>query len=286
MKRKIRIMLALFCICILSACNEEIEIPNVFLPEDDTTDQNQEVELGLPSEYTSIEVMDNLALVLSQKNNYIKSQSGTSYGTSSGFEAVQAISNKTYKYNKSFFLDTVSETTKSFLNISADVYHKAYFSGDEVAFNHSSDEISNSKTPTVSSEDDYEDEYGLLANSLDFTGYVIDNDTINSVNEDVVDGVYTYSFDLNTTTSCEGMYIQMTRYGGITDLIFTSIEVVVSIDSEWNILALDTKEVYSAKKYGATIRMTQELSTKFTFFDPNDNGIELPNISNYLNALT
>ncbi len=245
----------------------------------------EKIVMGSPSTYTALEVMDYISAKLVHENFYYKEQLGTSSGTASGTQCAQSISNKVYKFDSDYFLETESITTKSLFNISADIFHKAYFDNVNVAYNHSSSKISDTATPTASSESGYENKFGLLTNSKNFTGYVITEDTLNSSKYEAIGNDHSFYYNLNTSTSCQSMKVQMQEYGGITNLSFSSIELTMVVDSDWNIKYIDSKEVYEAKKGYSTIKMTQELHTTFTKFNLENPVIEIPNYLMYKETL-
>ncbi len=230
----------------------------------------EEIYMGTPDGYTAIEAMDYISLRLQSEQNYYKEQTGLSYGVAAGSDTEQAILNQIYKFENDFYINTESTTLKAALNVSANVYHKAYFDGYNVAYNHETKTISDTSTPSTTSQAGYDSTFGISANSTDFMGYIITNETINSSTYTKVDGNHVFYYNLNTTTATPNAIIQMEKYGGIYNLKFSSAELTMVLDDEWNIQYIDTKDVYSAKKrvvFEVNVSMTQELRTTFTKFD-------------------
>lgn len=267
----------------VSATHEEVYLSRVFKVV------VEEIYMGTPQGYTALEAMDYISLKLENEAYYYKEQTGSSYGVAAGSETIQAISNKTYKFLNDFYIETESTTQKAALNISANIYHKAYFDGYNVSYNHDTKVISDTATPSTTSQAGYAAAFGITANSTNFMGYVINENTINSSSYSYESGEHIFNYSLNTTTATPDLLIQMEKYGGIYNLQFSSIELTMVLDDDWNIKYIDTLDVYSAKKkvlFEVSVSMTQELRTTFTKFDIENPLITLPDYSIYKSALS
>ncbi len=238
--------------------------------------------LNKPSDYSSIEVIDYISEKLYLEKYYFKQTTGESKNNGFLTATTQLINNKLYKYDTTSYLEAMSETTYSKLGIDSSFYHNAYFTSADVKYIHSDNVITSTNSIISNSRSDYKIKYGLMADEKNFSGYVINESTSTSNYIGFNNGIYSFHYILNTTTSCENMKIQMKEYGNLSEVSFSSIEVTINIDEEWNLISYSTKEVYKAKKHGVNVEMTQNLTTTITKFDINNPDLTLPDLSRFL----
>ncbi len=223
-----------------------------------------------PKYYTPLEVMNIIETNLVNEKEYLKNVSGQSI-TLDDLGVTQVINNNTYVYND--YTYAIFESSSWAVSFT----HKAMFYNDKIKYSHSSDKVNE-----VSIEN-YKSKYGLLADSANFTGYVISEETVLSsqlVSSEKNKHVFEYVLD-NDKSSYD-MRVQMKEFGGLTALpVFSSIKLTLTLDDQWNISKLETHELYKTKKRIIFIIETP-LEQKLTMTFSKYENIELPDISNYI----
>lgn len=244
----------------------------------------EEIYMGTPETYTALEVMDYVSLRIENESYYLKEQTGYSNGVTWAGTVVQSVSNKTYKLKDDYFLETVSLTTQTILGVKSPVYHNAYFDGYNVSYNHSSDEISNTSTPNVTSEQSYKEVFGVAPTDGNFTGYIINESTIDEWSYSKEESLHVFNYNLNATTSTKNISIQMIKYGGLSNFEYISVNLTMVLDDDWNIQYIDTFDEYKGRNT-INVSLEQKLRTTFTKFDISNPSITLPDYSRYKTAI-
>lgn len=252
----------------------EIETPG---PETETPEpeiETPEEDVDNPSNYTPLEIIDFLTSNLANEKNYLKSTIGTSK-TLSGFSVEQEIENNTYVYPEYVYAHYSSDSTVVTFN------HKALLYNDIVNYSHAG-KLS-TKWYLDTNKNDYKKQYGILADSVNFTGYVINEETVLDSKYSFEDDCFIFEYNLDLNLSCEDMKVQMKEFGGLVSLPeFEEIKVTIYLDYEFNILKIQTNEIYNTVKkviVNVDTKLEQNLITTFTKFEDN---VNLPNLDKYL----
>lgn len=218
---------------------------------------------------TAQEALIQTNLTTSQRNNYYSVTSGLSIAPF----VEQEVNNITYYYEDNIYATFLSES--SFVKFS----HQALYKGDKVAYAHNSSKASFSNDPSsVVSKSSYVSSYGLdasssgLDNTTNFTGYVLNENTITSDSKfkSYEDGIYTYEYVLNhsDTSTTAQMGSQMKVFGGLTKIpTFSEVVITINIDCENNLFSFSSNESYvvtkkvfiSANDYATTQSLTTYL---------------------------
>ncbi len=245
-------------------------------PEDPLIPAPEEPEEGVinPSDYSALEIIDLLTVNLANKKNYLKSTIGISK-TLSGLNVVQDIENNTYVYPEYVYAHYSSDSSVVTFN------HKALLYKDIVNYSHAGKW--STKWYLDTKKDDYIKQYGILADSENFTGYIINEETVLETNYNFQNNYFIFEYDLDLNLSCEDMKIQMKEFGGLVSLPeFEKIKVTIYLDFEFNILKIETYEVYNTvKKVIGNIETKLEQNLVTTFINFED-GLDLPSIDKYL----
>lgn len=193
--------------------------------------------------------------------------------------------------NDSYFFDGYEYSAFSSSSNLVNFIHRALYNDGNVAYFHDNSNSNTDGTPAKTSRTAYLSTYGLVPDKENFTGYVINEDTITSSEYlGYTSGVYSYKYILDLNSSCESMKTQMKTFGGLSSLpTFSLIEVTLFIDSNEKLLQTNTHEIYDAKKSlgflgSITTTLEQNLVTSFIEFDPSIYA-NLPNTTNYFNVL-
>lgn len=243
--------------------DEELEDEDVELEDEEETDS--------PANYSPLEMIEFLNTNINNYTDYKKTSVGTSK-TLSGVDVTQAIENNTYVYSEYVYAHYASNSWA----VSFD--HKVLLSDTFVNYTHDKNSYSNV------SRQDYSNKYGIVADSINFTGYLIDEDTILSSSIETYDSYYSFIYTLDNDLSSESMKVQMMEFGELKSLpVFDSIKITINIDKNFNILSINTNEIYNTVKrvlfWDEKTKLEQNLTTTFTRFDDLDS---LPNIDDYL----
>lgn len=185
----------------------------------------------------------------------------------------QSILNVTSKYLDTTYLQSQSLKVKGPANTT--FYHNAYYQNDNVNYVHSGSPITNN-TATSVTQNTYYEKYGVLANGYDFTGYTINENTINSseyITE--VNGLYQFKFTLNSNAATN-MIVQMHAYADLNSVTFSSIELTMIIDKDFNIISYDQVDEYTTNAYTINVTMKQTLSTTITRHGSVDSMVVVP----------
>ena len=114
-------------------------------------------------------------------------------------------------------------------------------------------------------EDDFYDRFGHRFDKL--TGYILNYDTVKSGKLEKVEGdVYTYRYVLDTVSATAYLRKEMVTNGNLSGYpTFSKAEIVVTMDSDWNVKTLTTDCKYSAKTMGISATCSEDITE--TFYD-------------------
>ena len=177
----------------------------------------------------------------------------------------QAVHNVRVVTSDSVFTEAIS--TSMFVKLGEQKYFKdgailvrkaSSISGDTATW---SDQI------VAISQQDYQDAYGQDPRNL--SNYVISRDTVQNPSMTANDdGTYTLTFDLEPEGASAYYRHQVRTYSGAAkNPEFTAVHMVWTIDSNWDLLQMDTVESYTVSMSGlGSLNCTSTLTEAFTDF--------------------
>ena len=240
------------------------EIPPIDVPTDDVNTYLDKPEGLTPADVT--DVRENLFIahkaLLMRESFY-----GESVGATTSFGISQQVSNIRYVVGefgkKNSFKQMVTK------GVVPNAY-QLYMWGDNYLFRNfdkvnSLDDVSWKNTASKLNESDFYNKFGHRSDKL--TGYILNYDTVLSGKlEKVENGIYTYRFVLDTVESTLYLKQEMVTNGNLSAYpTFNKAEIVVTMDSEWNVKTLTTDCEYTAKTMGINARCSEDITE--TFYD-------------------
>lgn len=214
---------------------------------------------------------------LSNERNYYKETTGTSYADAL-VNVNQKITNTVYVYEEYTYANLESSSW------AVKFTHQAVFKNDNVSYYHT-DKIQTSNNPSETiTKDTYLDKYGIDYTTKNFTGFVINDDTVLSSSYlGVENSLHMYEYELDLNESCVDMKLQMKELGGLKSFpIFSSIKIVLYVDNDYNVCRYDSIEAYDTVKFvfgfDQNASLIQNLVTVIHRFDEEtkpDTGVNL-----------
>lgn len=272
-------------ICRVTRSEDDVIVNLSVLITLDDLIREENFEINILRYLSSIEAIEVTTQNLSEKANYYKNTSGFSETLEGLIDVTQEIQNNVYYFEDYAYF--VARSNSSYVNFT----HRAMFKDEKVAYSHDSWSSTSEKSPsdTISVED-YCKSYGLDSTWENFTGFVINEDTLLSSSYLGYNNyIHSYEYDLDIDLSCYNLKVQMKAFGGLVSLpTFTNIKVIIYVDNDYNIVSFDSHELYySTKKvfFNQTVYLEQKLTTKFIDFDPIDLPDSFPNMEEYINAI-
>lgn len=187
---------------------------------------------------------DNLYICMGvmQQTTYRSVTTGTAKAKVGFIDYTQQVHNERVVTADSVFTEAVS--TSLLKNMGEQKYFKDGAILVRYASSVNADHTQWSDDIIAISQEDYTAAYGQDPRNL--TNYVVSEETVqNASMEDRGDGTYAITFDLEPEGASTYYKRQVRTYGGATkNPIFHSVHMVWTIDSEWQILKMDTVENY------------------------------------------
>lgn len=186
----------------------------------------------------------------------------------------QTSQNTTYKSGEEYFQECVSKST--FVNMT----HQAFIKGNKAVYRNSS-----SGELTSVSKNEYKSIYGVSPDDEAIGGFIVNNDTLKSVNLNSKSGDnYTYKIDLDGQAASINMVKQMKEFGGLNDYPeILTLTLYLTIDSNWTPSKLVIESTYNIS---IAVLGNKTCSHNFTTEYFNVNGaITIPNIDEFRQKL-
>lgn len=261
--------------------NKEVTLTGYTTFED--VEYIRELFLFIPSnefdEFGSIEeyiedpgfILNYVDYRLKNENNYVIEANGSTEGSVKlyfgTYDVKQDISSTTHKFEDIRAYDITSQTDKSPAG-DIDVYQKGIFTESGFSFSHARAEL-DEVTPIKRSFtlDSYIETYGVSP-FCHFTGYnILENDIISADYEQQEENhLFTYTI---TPGDCSiNKAQQISVFGKLEDVNISSIQFSLLIDSEFNLLEMNSTEIFKASMESFTASLTQNIKTTYTRFDP------------------
>lgn len=248
----------------------------------------EQIEMVSPVNANPLYVIDYLNEKLSVDTNYLLHSTGNSVGSVkilfSTYNINQSIMMNKFKYDDIMYFEADSKTIEGPYGKEENVYHESYFDNGQIAYYTAKQEIVESDIVKFFNNSQYIDTYGVLPTADNFTGYVINEDTVISSSYDgLSNGLYKFSYVLNTTTSCEAVALRTRKFGTLDEITMNSVKLTVFINEDWDLVSYKTDEEYLGKMFGFSTNLTQTINT--TFSKVGDIFDSFPNIDKYIDAL-
>lgn len=250
----------------------------------------EQIEMVSPVNANPLYVMNYLEEKLSVDTDYLLHSAGNSVGEIkilfSTYNIDQSIMMNKFKYNDVMYFEADSVTIEGPYGKKENVYHESYFDNGQIAYYTAKEEIVESDMVKFFNNSQYINTYGVLPTADNFTGYVINEDTVISSSYDgLSNGLYKFSYVLNTTTSCEAQALRTRKFGTLEEITMNSVKLSVFINEDWDLVSYDTNEEYLGKMFGFSTNLMQKITTTFTKIDVDNMPESFPNIDKYVNAL-
>ncbi len=258
---------------------------NLFLPNDEFN------ELGNVEDYVDDHnfVLNYLTYKMNHEYNYKTETTGTTTGSVKigwfNFDVGQDVNSTAYKYEDKIAYDIKSETTKSPTGYDIDVFQKALFTEEEIVLSHARAQITDVTPLKRMDNETYLTNYGV-SQYCDFTGYNIGIDDITSSTYSQVNDSHSFTYSLTPGDCSINKTQQLTVFGKLEEVNITSISITIIVDNEFNIIEMNTTEVFDAQMEGYNSSLTQQLKTTFTKFNPEELPFETLGFDRYYNGLT
>ena len=124
-------------------------------------------------------------------------------------------------------------------------------------------------TPDVYSFTQYKNIYGWLPNQI--SAYIISKETILEISDitTLEDGTYSITMSLDPKKAPANYQYEVKAYGGAKDFpSFSSVSLTVYFNNDWELLKIDTSEVYEISMPGlGSLTCTSNLSEVFSYTD-------------------
>ena len=243
----------------------ELDAPAIEAPTDDVNVYlDKPIDAESPSDVE--DVRDNLFIAhkaLLMKNGFY----GVSEGATTSFGIAQAVLNTRYVVgefgNKNTFKEMVTN------GVVPNAYQVYAWGNNYIYRPHSKvntlDNVSWKDSANKLAEDDFYNKFGHRFDKL--TGYILNYDTVKSGKlENVDNGIYTFRYVLDTVDSTAYLRKEMVTNGNLSGYpTFSKAEIVVTMDSDWNVQTLTTDCKYTAKTMGISATCTEDITE--TFYD-------------------
>lgn len=180
---------------------------------------------------TFLKLIENL----DNKERYLWKTSGYTRANKGIIKYVQEIQSEVQKNGDEW--NTKNKSTSAFVKLD----HNVYLSGGVAEYEDSRE--SEKKKPSY---DEYRKKFGVLPCDKGFAGYIIDETTVMSAENDFSgEEDYSLKVNLNADKAAKNMVIQMKNFGGLNDYPkYDSLQLNIVYDKDFTVLYFSVCAVY------------------------------------------
>lgn len=234
-------------------------------------------------------VMNYLEEKLDKETNYHLHSYGNSLATIKifykNYNINQEITMNKYKYSDVMYLEVDSLTKEAPFGLEQHFINESYFDNGNIGYYtaKSEEELLANATPKHHSEETYIDTYGILPTDKEFSGHIVDvNTVLSSKYNGCVDNIHEFVYEIAATDE----YILRTRkYGQLDGVEMKSSKLSIYIDSNWNLISFDQIDVYNGDLSIYTTEFSQKITTTFNYINEIDVINNYPQIQLYKSFL-
>lgn len=257
---------------------------NVFVPNDEFN------ELGNVSDYIDDHsfVLNYLNYTMSNTYNYETKITGSTEGRVkiSFFysDVKQNINSYAYKYEDITAYEINSETEKSPTGYKINVYQKALFTPEVIKLSHARESITDTTPMKTLDLNTYLNDYGV-SQYCDFTGYNITPSDIESSSYASNGENHSFTYNITPGNSSVNKTQQLTVFGKLEEVDITSISFTILVDDNFNLISMNSTEIFNANMEGYSASLTQKLTTTYNIFNPEETPVTSLGFDRYYIAL-
>lgn len=263
MKKLKLLLLILISTCLIS-CDNNSDNP-------DENNHNKPIlsDDEIFNDMSEKEVMNKIQEKISEKEKYYIETIGKT-NTKVIFKYEQETQTKTF-YSKDYVFTDIS--SNSFV-VSRD--HKVYSSQNNVSY-YDSKESSDENDIIKKSKTDYLKDFGIIHSKENFFDFIINDNTITSINKGKIDDLYALELELKEEATAN-LKVQMKELGSLNSYPkFEKIILTIKFNKNFEVLSYDSYQEYSINiALLGTTNCTQNLSSTIKY----DNYKE-PNLEKY-----